>query len=84
MNKFPWQRRENWVQAGKALVTLVPVLAFYSVIGARGLDSLCEKNSSSFWCAAGFAAYVVVAIVIARLFFLWLKPRSSNGDKDRS
>jgi hypothetical protein len=79
--KRPWQQRENWAQAGKALFTLVPVLAFYSVVGGRGLASICAAGNSQFWCTTSFVGYVVVAIVIARLFFLWLKPKPRNGDK---
>jgi len=83
--KRPWQRRENWVQAAKALVTLVPALAIYSVIGTRGLEALCTRSESRLLCNGAFVVYVVVAVVIGRLFFLWLAPRSrdkNGGDRD--
>jgi hypothetical protein len=82
--KRPWQRRENWVQAAKALVTLVPAIAIYSFIGTRGLEALCTQGRSRWLCNGAFVAYVIVAVAIARLFFLWLAPRSREKSKEDS
>lgn len=66
----------------KALVAAGPVIAFCSVIGTRGLVSWCAETQSQALCTAGYFGYAFVLIVIGRLFYVWLKPKSGERDDD--
>ncbi len=67
------------MRAAKALVTAIPVLAVYGFFVTRALVSFCAKTESTFLCNSGFIVYVVGIVVIARLFFLWLRSEPKGG-----
>lgn len=61
----------------KSLLTLAPVMVVYAVIGARGLTAVCAEKKSfpNLWCEAGSVGYIVIAVILERFFYVWLKPR---------
>jgi hypothetical protein len=71
----PWKQPIYWVQALKCFATLGPVMVVYAIYGTRGLEAICAAVRSKVWCDIAFIVYVVVAIAIVRIFFLWLRPK---------
>lgn len=76
----PWKQRTYWVQGAKCLVTLGPVMVAYAVLGTWGLEAICATGRSKIWCDVAFIGYVAVAIIIIRVFFLWLSPKTESAD----
>lgn len=70
----PWKQRRYWIQAAKCLVTLGPVMVAYAIFGTWGLEAICAAEGSKVWCDVTLIAYVIIAIIIVRIFFLWLSP----------
>jgi len=73
-----WKQRRYWIQAGKYLIILVPIMALYAVLGTQGLLAFCSSHTSSpLWCRFGFVVYGLIAIAIARVIDVWLRPRDA-------
>jgi hypothetical protein len=72
-----WKQKRYWIQACKALFTLVPVMIIYAVIATKGLVAVCAEKPSfpNWWCEVGSVGYAIVAVIIARFFYAWLKPK---------
>lgn len=80
MKRQPWQRKENWIAAAKALVTMVPVAIIYSIFGTRVLIAFCAWSKSEFLCTFGFIVYVAGIVGIVRIFFVWLRPTAETAE----
>ena len=57
------------------LPLLIAAMVVYAIVGAKGLLWVC-RSGSGFWCNVSYIGYFVVAILIARVFYAWFKPKS--------